>query len=100
MCLRMPWTPTREVMIALTFGLFVSACSTVGNTPDPTGTGDSRSRLSDLGYQQVTLEGSGYWGGSFEWMAPREGLTREQSEALAGLEPIRGKVGCPQDIQE
>lgn len=50
--------------------------------------------------RQVSLTSFGYWGGSFEWMAPREALTQEQREALSGLRPLQSGKDCVQDIQE
>ncbi|RKH57734.1 hypothetical protein [Corallococcus llansteffanensis] len=86
--------------MALALGSLVGACSTGGSIPGPSGADDTQGTLASLGYQQVTLRSFGYWGGSFTWVAPGEALTREQVDALAGLELIPGNADCWEDIQE
>lgn len=50
--------------------------------------------------QHFKLETFGYWGDSFEWEASREGMSREQLEALQGLRLIAGTSPCVADVQE
>lgn len=81
------------------FASIVSACSPSPGTPATRETQETSGfwRTND---QQVSLKSFGYWGGSFEWVASRDALTREQSEALSGLKFVKGSDDCVQDVQE
>ncbi|MBF5046008.1 hypothetical protein FGE12_26585 [Aggregicoccus sp. 17bor-14] len=83
--------PMRGVVVALALGAFASACSSDGGAHAVVEGGD---------YQRVTLEAFGYWGGSFEWSAPREALTPAQRDALSHATVVKGMEDCTQDLLE